>query len=113
MSFCQWEAKMWGSDAGSAEGAERPEWGSGPGARWSWRPLSRRRCLGVYSARQRMDSLRGFGVSAHPVSCYPGCSRICQRWSSRSRSAATMTSSPRMRPHSSKPLLDSAVEPLP
>ena len=33
--------------------------------------LSGRRCFGLYVARQRVDRLREFGVTAHPVAVAP------------------------------------------
>ena len=72
---CQWESKMagfWapkvsGSERCPTEGADRPEWGSGPGVRSSWQSLGRCWRSAVHSVRKGMDRFGEFLVPTHAV----------------------------------------------
>ena len=64
---CQWASKVSGAERCPAEGAERPEWGSGPGARSSWQSLCGCRRSPVCSVRTGRDHFGEFRVPTHAV----------------------------------------------
>ena len=117
--YCQWASKMSHFRALKMSHCEdRPAEGasdrSGAVPRESPRPHDPASGGGVSgSGSQRMDGLRELGVAPHPVAVAPDVYDVAAVEQPLEKPAA-MTSSPRMRPHSSKPLLEvSTVEARP